>query len=394
MTNHSSQKISNLYIKVNAYLTENRFLLLVILLVMTATYGFELVNLNLTIDEEIAAIQSAASVWRIENGRWGMFLLNKILFPFSVIPFVPLFVTLLFQIAAILLLLECLGIVGKFEQLIIGVVGLSYPGMAYMYTFSTTNYGVGIGLFCITLSLYIYRKGIGVRKFLSMIPAIFAVSIYQPLIPALISIYFLYVIYCWETTTFKRIKELRDISIVMIFSLLLYFVIQKLFLRAYGLVASSYMIDHFNFDYIRENVSWLVTKLTRLIFYIYSGDETIYGIEIRMIGIFLFVLGLGILNGILRKKDKWGQKFWMLFLLLLYMIIPFVGGVFTKGNIPLRSLVGMPFVLMGWAAFGLRYISPLYKYFVLLITIACTFQFISSSNHLFAASHLALEEDR
>ena len=74
--------------------------------------------------------------------------------------------------------------------------------------------------------------------------------------------------------------------------------------------------------------------------------------------------------------------------------MPFIGGILTKGEIPLRSLLGIPIILSGWALLGLTNHSSIYKSLVALLTVLCVFQFVSSSNHLFAASHLALEEDR
>ena len=87
------------------YLKEHYRLAALLSGVAIAAYGFELFNLNLTIDEEIHAFASQDTMW-IAQGRWGMFVLNRLLIPYPIIPFVPLFVALLSHVAAVLILLS------------------------------------------------------------------------------------------------------------------------------------------------------------------------------------------------------------------------------------------------------------------------------------------------
>jgi hypothetical protein len=92
------------------------------------------------------------------------------------------------------------------------------------------------------------------------------------------------------------------------------------------------------------------------------------------------------------------KKISFLFLLSGFMLIPFVSGILSKGYIPLRSLIEVPFILIGWLVLGLKtrpkvYLS-LQNSVVILLTVFCGFQFASSNNHLFSSSHLALVEDR
>ena len=62
------------------YLKEHCRLAALLSGVAIAAYGFELFNLNLTIDEEIHAFASQDTMW-IAQGRWGMFVLNRLLIP-------------------------------------------------------------------------------------------------------------------------------------------------------------------------------------------------------------------------------------------------------------------------------------------------------------------------
>jgi len=94
----------------HSYVEENAKLLIALAIVVMAAYGFELFNLNITIDEEIHAAYSHSTTAWVQQGRWGMFLLNKFIFPYTIIPFMPLFVALVFHVASMLLLLNIWGI--------------------------------------------------------------------------------------------------------------------------------------------------------------------------------------------------------------------------------------------------------------------------------------------
>lgn len=390
-----STKNNQVITKLKKYLQDKSFIILIIVLVALTAYGFELFNLNLTIDEENASIQSTANTWRLESGRWGGYLLNKLLFPLQVIPFVPLFVALLFQIVSILLMLDVFGIEEKLDQIIVGIIGISYPGMVFIYNFSTANYAAGFGLFCVVLCLFIYVKNSGIKKLWSVIPAVLAVSIYEPFIPALVSVFLLYEIYLWDRENITHWQTIKIGTIIILLSVFLNYILQKILLFVYGVSQSGYTSSYFNISYLLENWRWIFEKLRRQLINVYAGDLTIYGIEIRMIVILLFLFGLSILfNIMLSKKYKSMSKIIMLVFLSIFLSLPFLGGVLTKGYVPLRTLVGLPLILSGWALLGLKNRLLVYKTVVFIVELMCVFQFISSSNHLFASSHLALEQDK
>ena len=135
------------------YVRENLSLISGLALLVVMAYGFELFNFNLTIDEEIHSTYSGPLLAWIQQGRWGIYVLNALVMPKTIIPFVPLFVTLVFQMGAILLLLNAWGVKSKSEQFIASALYMTFPIMAYVYTFSTFNYAIGIGLFFTSLGV-------------------------------------------------------------------------------------------------------------------------------------------------------------------------------------------------------------------------------------------------
>jgi hypothetical protein len=101
-----------------------------------------------------------------------------------------------------------------------------------------------------------------------------------------------------------------------------------------------------------------------------------------------------LLLNLYQSKIKVCSKVFLLIFCVIFLLVPFLGGVLNKGELPLRNLIGLPFVLSGFVLLGLINQSSIQKSLAALITVLCFFQFISSSNHLSASSHLSLEADR
>lgn len=376
------------------YFQENKYIIVFISLVALCAYGFELFALNLTIDEEIAARLSGPNPGWIAQGRWGMYLLNKLILPYTVIPFVPLFLALVFHIAAILLIFVSLEINDKFDMLIIGSLGIAYPGMAYVYTFSTLNFGIGIGLFCVSLSLYIFIKNSNPRRFLAVIPAAFGVSIYQGLIPALFAVYLLYIIKVWLLPNTKKIRTLLQVVAVCVTAILLYYFIGKTVNVILHIPASSYVDSFFDFSYLISNSKDVLSKLSSLMIPIYKGKKWIYGQEIRALGVLLAVSLLGICISTWKSKVNFLNKVLILIFSISFLLLPFVSGLFTRGYLAMRFLVVLPITMSGWVLLGMHNNSRIFKSVVAILAMVCLLQFVISTNHLFASSSLALERDR
>jgi len=389
-----SVQIDTFTSNLRVYLRENTGLIFVFSAIALAAYGFELFNFNLTIDEEISASFTGPTTAWISQGRWGMYILNKFLLPYNVIPFVPLFVALAFHLGAILLILNSFEIKGKFEQIVIGSIGISFPGMAYMYTFSTINYGVGIGLFCVALSLFIYVKNSGLRKFWAVIPAAFSISIYQGFIPALLSVFLLYIIKVWGETNLPKIRTLINISSINLLAIIVYYVTQKFILVVARIPATGYVDQYFDIGYLRHNFSGVLASLSSFLLHVYLGDKSIYAIEMPIFGVLLIALSLGLIANLLRSNLTIVNKVLVLFFSLGFLLMPFVSGFLTRGYLAMRFLVGLPIVIMGWTMLGIGNNPRFFKIFVSLLVGFCIFQFVISTNHLFASSYLALQEDR
>jgi|SRR5208283_443359 len=379
---------------VRIYFKDNALLVALLASIAISAYGFELFNLNLTIDEEVHAFSFPGYQW-ISQGRWGMFLLNKFLIPYTVIPFVPLFVALVFHVAAFLMLLRSWGVKSNLEQITVGAIGVSYPGIAYMYTFSTINYGIGIGLFCVSLSLLIYSQSNGLRKFLAIIPATLAISIYQGLIVALACVFLVHFI-SEQLRAGRRNIDSRSLSTILCIGMLstaAYYCIQKLFLFFTGSV-TGYIEQFLDVGYLRNNLAHVFSKTLSTLIRVYSGDAAIYANEIRSLGVILVLALCGIAATLRHSALSLVNKLLMGFLTLALLWLPFTIGFLARGNVTIRFLVALPIVLSGLTMLGVRGQPRSFKIFVGVVSGFCVFQFVISTNYLFSSSHLALQADR
>lgn len=394
MLSKISDKIDDVFSKLEKYFRSNLNVLLFILVIAIFTYGFELFNINLTIDEEMASALTSVDLGRLSNGRWGLFLINKLLLPFSVIPFVPLAISILFQLTSIMLIFESLAFKNNILKALIGAMFISWPGMAFMYSFSTGNYGIGFGFLCIGLSLYLFTKNLGLAKYWAVIPSIFVVSVYEPLIPALLAVFILYLLLNWDNLGKKIIIEFIRIIMILIISIIGYLIISKILLLLFNLPKANYVSHYFDISYLFENFIWISKKLFRLIINVFMGDKSIYGLEIRSFGVLVIFLGFVIfVSNLLSKRNVICKIFWIL-LVLAFVLLPFLGGFITKGYIPKRSLVSIPIIVAGLSILGLTKTSKPLFYLLVFLSSICLFQFVSSSNHLYASSYFALEEDK
>lgn len=389
-----AEKIEAYVSETLGYLKENASLLAVLASLAVAAYGFELFSLNLTIDEEVQAFLPYGRHY-ISHGRWGLFLLNTFLLPFPIIPFVPLFVALVFHIGAVLLLLHCWDVESKLDRFVAGALAVAYPGMAYFYMFSISNYAIGIGLFCSALSLFLFTRT-GVRsRFLSVIPAVLALSIYQAFAVVLAAVFLVWIISAALRGN-RRECNLRNVAEILLVggvSFAVYYLINRVFLAVAG-ISMTYVDQIFDFGYLRVNTAAVLSRTLEMARDVYGGSRTIYATEVRVFGVVVALSLLSVAVAALRSPRKASLRLLAIPLAILLLLLPFVVGLLTRGSIPVRFMVALPVVIAGLTVLGMRAQTRNVRLFMTLSVLYCVFQFIVSINYLNASSHLALQADR
>ena len=375
------------------YIKKNSVALFCLGIIALITYGFELFNLNLTVDEEFHAfLESPLPLW-IGEGRWGMYLLNKFLFPYAIIPTIPLFIGLAFHLFAILLILDCWKIESVLEQVACGAILLTFPTFAFIYEFSSLNFGIGIGIFCVGWSLFLFSKNKGNMRWLAILPAGFAIAIYQPFALMLAAVLLIHVI-IEIRSNHTWFVDLLFAAIVLSLAFLFYYLVEKLFLFLHGIEDTPYVSHYFDFSYLFEQpINILSDSWTTIINY-YSGSAHIYGINIATLGLLLVVSLAGITIRIIEDNLPNHNFVIMILFSLAVLLIPFADILFSRGTVISRTLIALPVSIAGIFILGLPTTPRIIRFFMLTLALFSVFQFITANNRLFSSSHLALQADR
>lgn len=391
-TNQLLRKIYNISLRTIHFIKEYQLMLMVLALVIISTYGYELFSFHLTIDEENAANSIGPSISYLPSGRWGLFLFTKLILNNPVIPFLPSALTLLLFVVSAMIILKTLGIQNKTELFLLVLLFVCWSGLAYIISFSTINWLIGIGYLCIATCFVLLCNPSKLIKYLASIPTAIILSIYEPLLVPLVLTLLLHLLYKSNADKKDSFRLCRDFLIVLALGYLVYFCIQRLFFYIFKIEPSLYS-SHYFYNSI-ENLRWYLIKITHLAYNVLVGDSSFYGIAIRSLPIFLLFAGILILVTHYKHREKVGNYILFLSLLVIFTLLPFIGGILTKGYIPYRSLLGVPVFLMGWAALALKYARPSAKLALGILALFTLFQFASSANHLFASSAFAYEEDK
>lgn len=361
---------------------------------MLSGYGFELFNLNLTIDDEVLGSIDHSSIY-ITTGRWGQYLLAKYLLPQPVIPFVPLFIALFFFLCSVLLLLDNWNLKNNYERIMVGSTALAFPTMGFMLTFSAINFGIGISLFCIVLAYVIFMKYEKMNSYYGVFPAAFAISIYQGIaivLPTLFLIHLLLDSVYKETQKINWHLIYRMITFsILSFSLYVLAAKISLFLINHEL---WYVDSYFSFKQIYLNFADVFSRTIQVMSDTYSGSYSIFGSSLSALP-FLIILSItGFSVSLAKMNTSISVKLFIFFLYILLISLPFIPGLFAKGTISIRFLIGVPFTIAGILALGFSYRSKFFRLAFLSTTAITLFQSVVSLNTLFSSSALALEADR
>ncbi len=388
----------------DAYIKQNGQVITVLGIVALAAYGFELFNLNLTIDEELYAFFTGPTSLWIGEGRWGMYLLNKFLFPYTGMPVMPLFLALVFHIFAILLILNCWEVRSRLEQAVSGALMLTFPTLAYIYMFSSLSFGIGIGFFCVALSLFLYKKNSSIGRWWAVIPASFAIAIYQAFALVLAVVFVVYLIIEIRKGNLLW-KNAVNIALILIAAFFVYYLIQKLWLslllaslsageKSAYMERDLYVQRYFDFASLRENTLGILSLTWLNLIRYYSGQHSDYIISIKTLGWGVMVFLAGFLINLKDQKISILNKLFMFLLSVALLSLPFFGALFTNGGILTRSLLALPVVVAGIFILGLQRKPGVVRASILVLALFCVFQFTVSTNRLFGSSHLALQADR
>lgn len=360
--------------------------------VVFLSYGYEIFNFNLTIDEEIHSISSGKWNEWVAQGRWGMALLNYLLLPNPITPVVSMFLGVIGTVLGIMLFINDSFKVNRQGLLSITALAITTPTLAFTFTFSTLAYGVGCAFLAIAISnSLIYRqtwRGVLLACFL----AAFAISIYQTFVFVLVMFVLVRVWRVHAESNSKDITLYRHLAIYFFGSMLVYLLFNFIALKVASLDI-KYVGQFIDLEgFFQSPLQRTIASAERVVDILrlrpsFFGIHSVWLSIVLLVSI-IFSFAYPLLNKLYDKILHGGA-----ILITVLMVIVFADAI-SQGGAPLRSVIYIPVAIAIIVAVAFTVIGVVGRR---VLTTLCFLAVVGNSmvnNHLFASSTSAEFKDR
>jgi hypothetical protein len=343
----------------------------ILLVIFACFYAVELTSLPLSIDDELAAVGRRPEVW-VGQGRWTTYLIELLFLPRPVLPFVPIAIFGLCLVFAYILLVKALGRnVNAPASLITFPLFAAFPTWSFITEFQANTPAIGIGVlaccFAIALlrpMLYGWRGPTGAalamvaNGALASLMIAIAAGAYQTLPLLLVVLGLAAIMFAAmddpKGSVWTILQGVVLLAIVCAFGLSLYFLILSGF-RAITGTGVMYIDNFIRMDVLLAQPAQVLGRCLLFAWNIYSGSSVIYVVTAWAFGI---VLALSFVAISLTPQLRNRTAVRVLLILMHYAIvlIPFTMTPISGGEMPIRSLIGVPAVV--WICAYLAITTP------------------------------------
>ena len=144
------------------------------------TYGFNLFDVRLSIDNEITGFADLTPTVWLAKGRWGTHLLSRFVLPHPIIPVVPMAIAMAgFSVASVLSVTTWRWPIDM-AHYAAAPFALSFPGLVHVSAFLSPSYAVAIGFCLAALAVWLAARDRVGPLLLAILPLTAAISVYQP----------------------------------------------------------------------------------------------------------------------------------------------------------------------------------------------------------------------
>lgn len=370
------------------------------IVVALLTYGYEMTNFSLSIDEEVQSFDSANWLTWISQGRWGMGVLTYI-FPngLATMPFLPTFLFAT-SLALSAVILSNIFTNSREEAFVFTGIFVSSPIWLHIGEFNTLSWGFALGLIVTAIAIkYINMRGTQ-NAVIAGICIGFSLAVYQGLfILYLTAALMICIKNEWDlaskqSSSFLRrnIPIITDVLKSIIVAVVIYFLMNRIFMYLSG-SSLAYLNNFVNLSAYTNGeaaaASTRVLKQTRGL--LFGTDPTFLGLGFSSLLLFWIgtifavknLLGRGV--SIITKTYVFALSTGALLLAIFLIIL-------SAGNIPTRALIAFPVLYAALSAFAFKYIKK-GRRLLKLIFCGALFTNIYIANSLFYADHVARQRD-
>ena len=330
-------------------LAGNNSLVALALAVGMASFGFDLFNFPISIDEEIQAAKSEATRTWIAQGRWGMYLLNAALLPGTVVPVVPLALTWI-AIGYALKIIAELWSARRMDFLFAAPFLVCFPTFFYTLSFNTLNFGIGIGILLVSASTFLWLHGTRADRIVAVALLSMGIGIYQSLLFLVVPLLGPFLLK-GDLTASCQVRSALSMFLLCLLGLALYYGVNAVILAMLSMQL-TYVDGFIQFDELLHEPIRVLSDSLHLIARYLGGASDRQPVTWPISSAVLLVA----IAASLWAAGKKGLSDLAVSLLIITAMIAsaFLLGPFTGGRLPGRALVAAPMSFAAVALLGLK----------------------------------------
>lgn len=350
---------------------------------------------SLSPDDEYAAFRTNPDVW-ITQGRFTDYLVERFLLPQPTVPYLPDAIFCLCVSLSYVLLGRAHALATTWRTYALFPLFCAFPTWAFIAEFYANLPSVSFGLVLVSAGALVFQRAFvlpaieqGPLRFRHMALALGLLSVlvagaigaYQSYLFAFVSMGLGIVI----VTTLSRPdvgpkqigRMLASLGVTAGASLGVYALIQKLMLAA-AEVHVQYVDEFLKPDLLLQHPAQRVEFLYDELVSVYTGSTSLYGASLASIGVLLVLGSTSMLfSGRLSETQPWWSqalvRAGLLVLSLAALVMP-VGLMAAAPDLPLRSLVGVPYAVWLFGVLALTHRLYIPRLFGLLAALTGAFQ--------------------
>lgn len=377
----------------------NKYLFFYLMVLAFIAYGYDLFSFSLKIDSENHAVSAGEKVQWIQQGRWGMYYLNRYLLPDAIMPFVPVLIGMLGLVTGVFFYLISLSDHRGLRDILAAPLLVACPLLAFAFYFNTLGYGLGIAFALVGGGFYTLTRWSVVSALAAIVFFAVAIGIYQSvllLIPVLLGFYIVVRVISVPDVLLKTLlRHLLIFFLVLLAAYCLYEAIKSLTLHIYRLpYDQGYLQGYLHFrldkDYLFQVVP--VTMSAAMDYYTGSAKYYFYSMD-ALAGLFYLALLVTVLQ-ILIVRQAWSVKLIALLALAGALSSPLMMHLLNSGDMPPRTMLGVPFVLSGLVFAALSNNSKVLKLVLGVLVMACFIRFAVVNNRYALTNQMNWKADQ
>jgi hypothetical protein len=306
-----------------------------------------------SIDDELAAVRSDADVW-VSQGRYTIYLVERLLFPQPATPFAPYLFLVLCLAVAYMLLVRAHGYAVGWKTYAAFPLFVTFPTWWLISEFSANVPSTGLGFLAVVAAACLAHdarsadlfKRIGIRRALGIAVLLaLAAGAYQSLLLVFLSMGAgITLTKCLRSRASNKplalqlVKEIAQLGLCLVAAGILYVVLSKSTQLLLG-AAPAYLDDNFVHPENWKAPLWLAAAITRHAWDIYSGSASVYGAPMPIAALATILASACVLLASRRKLVLHAV------ILLSMLGSPFLLHVLAgPEGLPLRSMLAIPYV--------------------------------------------------